>query len=52
VAVKIELQSLQYWIDNLSILVCVVKPEGDQDRVKEVPSTEGMALSLKTSELM
>ena len=41
-----------YWRNNLSILICVVKPEHGQSQVKDVPSTEGMALSLTTSELM
>jgi len=44
--------TLDFWVENLSIIVCVVKPEKGQNTVKEIPSTEGMALSLITSELM
>ena len=41
-----------FWLDNLAIIICVVRPEGGQSTVKETPSTEGMELSLKTSELL
>ena len=33
-------------------MICVVKPEPGQSKIKEVSSTEGMSLSLKTSSLM
>ena len=53
----IDQPTTNYWIGNLSILVCVVKPDRAQQaqglgQAKEIPSTEGMALSLETSELM
>lgn len=50
--VELEEDVLQYWIDNLQIFVCVVRPEEGQSGVKDVPSTKGMDLSLDTSELM
>jgi diphosphomevalonate decarboxylase len=36
----------------LSIFICVVKPLGDQKLQKDVPSTDGMKITLETSELM
>lgn len=33
-------------------MICVVKPEPGQSKIKEVSSTSGMQLSLKTSSLM
>jgi diphosphomevalonate decarboxylase len=36
----------------MQILVCVVKPEAGKSKVKETPSSEGMAISLETSDLM
>lgn len=55
IAVPVQLASPEissYWMDILSILICVVKPEPGQSTVKEIPSTEGMELSLKTSDLL
>lgn len=43
---------MEKWINELRIIICVVKPEKDKQLKKEVPSTDGMKLSLKTSELM
>ena len=43
---------LDYWHANLQLLICVVKPDEGQSTVKEVSSTEGMQISLKTSELL
>jgi mevalonate pyrophosphate decarboxylase len=43
---------MNYWLENMRIVICVVKPEKDKDFTKDVPSTEGMKLTIKTSELM
>lgn len=51
-AVNISPQSLNWWLDNLSILICVVKPSAHASMTKETPSTDGMRYSLETSELM
>ena len=37
---------LAYWQETLRLLICVVKPDEGQSTVKEVPSTEGMQLSV------
>ncbi len=50
--VNLSKASLNYWIENLSIFICVVKPLGDQKLQKDVPSTDGMKITLETSELM
>ena len=50
--IQIHSTILDHWIDNLAILVCVVKPEQGQSQVKEISSTKGMQLSLQNSELM
>jgi diphosphomevalonate decarboxylase len=49
---KDEPETLEYWCDNLRLLICVAKPDEGQSTVKEVPSTEGMQLTLMTSELL
>lgn len=36
----------------MSVLICVVKPESGQGVTKEIGSTEGMQLSMQTSELL
>lgn len=41
--------SLDFWLDNLSIQVCVVKPEEDQFETKKISSTKGMQLTMQTS---
>ena len=48
VATRVELENeiSDFWLKNLKVLICVVKPDGDQGQVKEIPSTQGMALSL------
>ena len=52
IAKKIEFDELNFWIENLVIFICVVKPEEGQNEFKDIPSTDGMKLSLKTSELL
>ena len=44
--------ALEFWLARLRIFICVVKPQGDQSLQKEVPSTEGMKITLATSDLM
>ena len=39
-------------MQNLRILICVVKPDKGQNAFKDIPSTEGMKLSLQTSEML
>jgi hypothetical protein len=34
------------------MLICVVKPDANYNEVKDVPSTDGMELSMQTSELL
>lgn len=34
------------------MLICVVKPDANQNAFKDIPSTDGMRLSLATSELL
>ena len=41
-----------FWIKELSMLICVVKPDLNQNAFKDIPSTEGMKLSLQNSELL
>ncbi len=36
----------------MSILICVVSPDQGQQEVKDVPSTDGMQLSMDNSELL
>lgn len=51
--IKLDSDSaLRYWIDNLAVLVCVVKPEPGQSKTKETPSTQGMQLSVENSDLL
>ena len=45
IAKKIEFEELQWWIDNMVIFICVVKPEEGKNEFKDVPSTDGMRLS-------
>jgi mevalonate pyrophosphate decarboxylase len=52
VKVPISAESLQWWLDNLQIFICVVKPQGSASLQKDVPSTDGMKISLETSGLM
>ncbi len=33
-------------------MICVVEPDHGQNQVKDVPSTDGMQLSMETSELL
>ena len=38
---------MDYWFENLRIVICVVKPLGEGETfTKEVPSTDGMKLSV------
>ena len=46
IAKKVDLCSLDFWVQNLRILICVVKPEQGKSAFKDIPSTEGMKLSL------
>ena len=46
IAKKVEFDELDYWIENLKIFICVVQPEEGQNEFKDIPSTEGMKLSL------
>ena len=41
VATRVELEDdiSNFWLKNLKVLICVVKPDGDQGQVKEIPST-------------
>ena len=52
IAKKINFPSLDYWLENLRVVICVVKPEAGQNEFKDVPSTQGMKISLQTSELL
>ena len=52
IAKKVEFDALDYWIENLTIFICVVQPEEGQNEFKDIPSTDGMKLSLETSELL
>ena len=54
IATKVQLseESLNFWLDNLQIFICVVKPQEHQNLQKDVPSTDGMKITLETSELM
>ena len=52
IANKIDFEELQWWIDNMVIFICVVKPEEGQNEFKDVPSTDGMRLSYENSELL
>lgn len=52
IAKKVELRTLDFWLENLSVLICVVKPEAGKSAFKDIPSTEGMKLSLQTSEML
>ena len=52
IAKKVEFDELNYWIENLKIFICVVKPEDGQNEFKDIPSTEGMKRSLATSDLL
>jgi mevalonate pyrophosphate decarboxylase len=49
---KDDPDTLDYWCDTLRLLICVAKPDEGQSTVKEVPSTDGMQLSVETSELL
>ena len=44
--------ALDYWLENLRVLICVVQPEEGQNAFKDIPSTQGMKLSLQTSEML
>ena len=46
VARKIVFDALDYWLENLRVLICVVQPEEGQNAFKDIPSTQGMKLSL------
>ncbi|CDW88718.1 diphosphomevalonate decarboxylase [Stylonychia lemnae] len=50
--IDISSESMNYWLDNLQIAICCVKPEKDQGLTKEIPSTDGMKITIDTSELM
>ena len=52
IAKKVCFDSLDFWVQNLRILICVVKPDKGQNAFKDIPSTEGMKLSLQTSEML
>ena len=43
---------MNYWLENLEITICVVKPKEGKTFVKDIPSTEGMKYSYSTSEFM
>ncbi|TNV77763.1 hypothetical protein FGO68_gene17449 [Halteria grandinella] len=51
-AVELSQESMEWWYNNLSILICVVNPGDAQTYQKDVPSTDGMKITLETSELM
>lgn len=51
-ALRVRFDNEQWWLDNLRLLICVVKPDPAQSKVKETPSTDGMQLSMQTSELL
>lgn len=51
IATRFEFEQEQFWLDNLRILICIVKPEDGQAEVKDIPSTHGMNLSKMTSDL-
>ena len=46
IAHKIEFDTLSHWVDNMVIFICVVKPEEGQNEFKDIPSTDGMRISL------
>jgi diphosphomevalonate decarboxylase len=54
IATKVDIsqESLNFWLSNLQIFICVVKPKDHESLQKDVPSTDGMKISLETSELM
>jgi diphosphomevalonate decarboxylase len=52
IAKKVCFDSLDFWVQNLRVLICVVKPDIGQNAFKDIPSTDGMKLSLKTSEML
>eukprot|EP00347_Sterkiella_histriomuscorum_P012547 403368153 len=50
--IKLSEQSLNFWLDNLELVICCVKPEKNSSLQKDVPSTDGMRISHQTSDLM
>lgn len=46
VAKKVCFDALDFWIENLRVLICVVQPEEGQNAFKDIPSTQGMKMSL------
>ena len=52
VAKKVRLNALDYWVENLRVLICVVKPDEGKNAFKDIPSTQGMKLSLQTSDFL
>ena len=46
IAKRFTFEEESYWLDNLRVIICVVKPSAGQNAFKDIPSTEGMKLSL------